>query len=164
MPPEPHGGYPLCKAAIELILKCEGLRLYSYPDIGGVWTIGYGHTGTEVVPGMIWTRETAERQFFADLRGFILGVRKACKIPPTENQLGAMVSLAYNIGMGWEGKKPTVAKEGFRQSTTLLRHNQGRHVEAAEAFGKWIKVNGKDSAGLKTRREMERKLYLEADK
>ena len=37
---------------IELIKQFEGLELEAYQDIAGIWTIGYGHTGPDVEPGM----------------------------------------------------------------------------------------------------------------
>lgn len=48
----------------------EGLRLQAYPDPisrGEPWTIGYGHTGPEVVPGLVWTEAQAEAALAADL-------------------------------------------------------------------------------------------------
>ncbi len=49
------------KAGIDLIKKYEGLRLSSYVDSAGVWTIGYGHTGG-VKMGDVITKEEAERK------------------------------------------------------------------------------------------------------
>ena len=42
-------------AGLNLIKRFEGCRLKAYPDPGSrgaPWTIGYGHTGAEVVPGL----------------------------------------------------------------------------------------------------------------
>lgn len=47
--------------------KSEGLRLQAYQDTGGVWTIGYGHTGADVKPGMTITKEEAERLLKQDV-------------------------------------------------------------------------------------------------
>lgn len=38
--------------AIADLKRDEGLQLEAYQDNGGVWTIGYGHTGAEVTPGL----------------------------------------------------------------------------------------------------------------
>ena len=35
-------------AGIALIKEFEGCKLEAYPDFGGIWTIGYGHTGPGV--------------------------------------------------------------------------------------------------------------------
>ena len=48
---------------LQLIKAHEGCRLKSYPDPGSggdPWTIGYGHTGPEVVPGLTITQEQAD--------------------------------------------------------------------------------------------------------
>nr|WP_205208480.1 hypothetical protein [Chromobacterium haemolyticum] len=41
---------------IKLIQQFEGLRLKAYQDAVGVWTIGYGHTGPDVTPGLVITQ------------------------------------------------------------------------------------------------------------
>lgn len=82
------------------IKQCEGLRLTAYRCPSGVWTIGYGHTGTDVSPGKRITRAEAERLFDADLARFEaelgavvghLGLR--------QGQYDALLSFAYNVGM-----------------------------------------------------------------
>ena len=42
----------ISKVGLDLIKKFEGCRLTAYADVAGVWTIGYGHTGKDVVPGL----------------------------------------------------------------------------------------------------------------
>ena len=80
-----------------------------------------------------------------------------------------MVSLSYNIGMGWDPRKPKPrgAKNGFRQSTVLKQHNAGNPQAASRAFGLWNKarVNGalQVLAGLTARRARESAMYLQAD-
>ena len=54
-------------AGLALTKAGEGLRLESYQDSGGVWTIGYGHTGPEVHEGLVWTQEQAEEALKHDL-------------------------------------------------------------------------------------------------
>ena len=72
-----------------------------------------------------------------------------------------MTSLAYNIGLGWEGKtKPPGAKDGFRQSSVLKAHNRGDTLAASRAFGLWNKANGRVEPGLTARRAEEATLYL----
>lgn len=45
----------------------ESLRLVAYLDSGGVWTIGWGHTGPEVHRGLVWTREQAAEALKKDM-------------------------------------------------------------------------------------------------
>ena len=50
-----------------LIKKFEGLRLTAYQDMVGVWTIGYGHTGPDVKPGLTITQQQADQLLINDL-------------------------------------------------------------------------------------------------
>lgn len=136
-------------AGLALIKNFEGCRLQAYRDGGGVWTIGFGHTGPGVKEGLCWTQERANAQLAADIALRIPAVLSACKVEPNENQLAAMTSLAFNIGA-----------EAFRQSSVVRLHNQGKFAEAANAFSMWKKDNGVVVAGLVRRRAAEAQLYL----
>ena len=45
----------------------EGCRLTAYKDGGGVWTIGFGHTGAGVAAHLCWTQGEAEAALVADV-------------------------------------------------------------------------------------------------
>ena len=49
-----------------LIRVFEGVRLTAYQDSGGVWTIGFGHTGSEVVSGYTITMDQASSLLQSD--------------------------------------------------------------------------------------------------
>lgn len=53
--------------AIMALKREEGVDLHAYQDQGGVWTIGYGHTGPEVHAGLVWTLAQAEAALLLDL-------------------------------------------------------------------------------------------------
>jgi lysozyme len=53
--------------ALAMTERDEGLRLTAYQDSGGVWTIGWGHTGPEVHKGLVWTREQCVAALRKDL-------------------------------------------------------------------------------------------------
>jgi lysozyme len=157
-------------ATIELIKRNEGCVLYAYPDPatgGDPWTIGYGHTGPDVYPGLRITQEQAEALLRKDLEKFEQGVAHGLKRPANPNQFGAMVSLAYNVGLGFypqgEGLKPTHKDHpkgtGFRSSSVRRYHNEGNYARAAASFAAWNKAAGKVMAGLTRRRGEERALY-----
>jgi lysozyme len=55
--------------ALAMTENDEGLRLEAYQDSGGVWTIGWGHTGPEVHAGLVWTREQCVEALQSDLGG-----------------------------------------------------------------------------------------------
>lgn len=152
--PDPKLPWPIPLEAVELIADAEGLRLKAYRCPAGVPTIGWGHTGPDVVLGVtVWTKEQADMALLVDITERASAVRSKCTQMPTANQLGAMVSLAYNVGI-----------EGFAKSTVLKRHNAADWQAASRAFGLWNKarVDGvlKELAGLTARRAAEAALYL----
>jgi lysozyme len=137
-----------------LIERNEGLRLDAYPDPatgGDPWTIGYGDTGPDVVPGLRITKEEADRRLSVRLdREFGATVNDVIgDTPTTQGQFDAMTSLAYNIGVG-----------GFKGSSVAREHAAGNYAAAADDFLKWNKAAGRVLPGLSRRREEERALYL----
>jgi len=56
--------------------RFEGLRLVSYQDTDGVWTIGYGHTGAGVQANMRWPLEHAQEMLTADIARAIAALDK----------------------------------------------------------------------------------------
>ncbi|WP_038995187.1 lysozyme [Pseudomonas putida] len=135
---------------LSLIKSFEGLRLQSYQDVVGVWTIGYGTT-RGIKPGMSITKDQAERMLANDVQRFEAEVERLVKVPLTMNQCDALISFTYNLG------------SANLESSTLLRLlNRGNYAGAAEQFTRWNKADGKVLAGLVRRREAERKLFLEA--
>jgi lysozyme len=55
------------KNGLALTESFEGLRLTAYQDVRAVWTIGYGHTGTDARPGMTITQVQAEQLLLEDV-------------------------------------------------------------------------------------------------
>lgn len=127
---------------------------------GRPWTCGYGET-KGVTLDTRWSEAEASSRLSKRYVEFETAVRRACTVDPGPNQLAAMTSLAYNIGLGWEGKvRPKGAKDGFRQSSVLRAHNRGDTLAASRAFGLWNKANGRVEPGLTARRAEEAALYL----
>ena len=139
-------------AAEHLIEHYEGCRLEAYQDVVGVWTIGYGHTG-DVSPGEEIDETDADDMLHDDLTRFEEGVDAALNgADCTANEFGAMVSLAYNVGLG-----------NFYKSTVLRKHLARDYAGAADAFLLWNKAGGKVWPALTQRRRDERTLYLTED-
>lgn len=140
------------RKAAALIKEFEGCRLTAYPDPGSggdPWTIGWGSTGPDIRKGTVWTQEQADARFAEHLEEFGQGVAQLIgKAPTTQSQFDAMVSLAYNIGLG-----------NFRESTLLRRHKEGAYAGAAIEFARWTKAAGKVLPGLVRRRAAEADLY-----
>lgn len=141
----------LNKAGRDLIKRFEGLKLKSYYCPAGVLTIGYGHTGKDVAVGQQITQVEAERLLNADLDKFVPGVESLLKVDLTDNQFSALVSLAYNIGLG-----------NLKKSTLLKKINASDFTGTVESWLKWNKAGGKVLKGLTARREAETQLFLTA--
>ena len=138
-------------AGINLIQHFEGLRLTAYPDVIDVWTIGYGHTGPDVHPGLAITQAQADALLAQDLARFEQGVTALVKVPLNDNQFAALVSFSYNLGLG-----------NLQQSTLLRLLNQGDYAGAAAQFPRWDRAGGHEVAGLLTRRKAEQALFMQA--
>lgn len=155
---------------LQLIKSFEQLRTTAYTCPAGKPTIGIGHTSaaggmftltsgekvSTVKLGQSITASEAQRLFNADIDQFEDGVERLidrAKIPPNPAEFDALVSLAFNIGLG-----------NFSSSTVLKRFLRGDKPGAAEAMLAWNKmtVNGKKvvAKGLVRRREAERWLFL----
>lgn len=155
MQPAQHLNWPILWDGVALIAARETCVLRAYKCPAGTWTCGWGETDG-VGPGMVWTQEYADRRLCDSLAGRAHAIRTMCTVAPTEHQLAALVSLAYNIGLG-----------ALRKSTVMRCHNRGDHAAAARAFALWNKatINGKLTVlnGLVSRRAAEAALYLLPD-
>lgn len=144
----------LNKAGKDLIKSFEGLRLSAYRCSANKETIGYGNTfyedGSPVKMGDIITKERADLLFELIANSFAERVRKEVKTILTDNQFSALVSLAYNIGIGNLQKSTLLRKVNFNPNDPSIR---------AE-FMRWNRAGGKVLAGLTRRREAEAKLYF----
>lgn len=140
-------------AGIALLHHFEACRLSAYPDPatgGAPWTIGWGHTGPEVKPGLVWTQQQADDAFARRLATeFEPFVDRQMVRTPTQREFDAMVCLTYNIGCA-----------NFRTSTLLRKFNAGDIPGAADQFLRWDKAAGKVMRGLTRRRHAERALFM----
>lgn len=80
------------------IKREEGGQLHAYQDVVGVWTVGYGHTGPDVLPHAIWTQQQVDAAFDADIARFEHAIDSALHKPVLQAEFDALVSLAYNEG------------------------------------------------------------------
>lgn len=129
------------QAGLQLIESFEGLRLQSYQDSVGVWTIGYGHT-LGVHQGQTITQQQAEAFLQQDL-SVAEGAVNSLGQTFTDNQFAALVSFTFNLGAG---NLKTLFKNGLAavpDRILLFDHAGGRQLP-----------------GLTRRRQAERALYL----
>ena len=89
--------------AIDLIKEFEGCKLRSYLDGGGVPTIGYGTTiysnGEKVMIGQDISQDMADFELVIHCHQLADGIIACVYSELNENQLSALISLVYNIGM-----------------------------------------------------------------
>lgn len=144
-----------------LIKSFEQCRLVAYLDARKAqpkWTNGWGHTGPEVVKGLVWTQAKADAVFLADLMRFEGDVSLMARRDTKPSEFDALVSIAFNIGSDIDADdKP----EGLGDSTLLKLHNAGDRLAAAKEFPKWDRAGGQELRGLLRRRFAEAALYLE---
>lgn len=157
LPPAPDSHLPenawlaINERGLDIIRRSEGLRLRSY-YLAGQWLIGYGHAAT-ARQGMVISADHADLLLLADVRKAEEGVRRLVKTPLNENEFSALVSLAYNMGVG-----------AFQKTEVLRRLNKGDRQGAADAFRYLVSadIDGRrvELDALKRRREAERALFL----
>lgn len=116
------------------------------PGYAGLWTIGWGATGPGITRGTIWTRQQAEDDLRARLNDVAQEILAYVHVPLNDNQLGALTSLGYNVGLG-----------GIHGMLNLV--NAGNYQGAADAFVLYDHSDGVELAGLKTRRLAEKELF-----
>lgn len=132
--------------ALELGRRWEGLRLVAYLCPAHVWTVGYGHTGPEVVPGLTWTVAQAEAALRADMD---LAYTQALALCPSlaDEPVGrqaAITDFVFNLGVG-----------RLQASTLRRRVNAGEWGLVPAELRKWVWGGGRKLPGLILRRVAE---------
>lgn len=134
--------------AIPLIKEFEGCKLEAYQCPAGVWTIGWGTT-QGVKQGMKITQEEAEGLLIKECERFCNGVYAEVGNICNENQVGALISFSYNVGLS-----------AFRNSTLLKKIKaNASEKEIEKQFMRWVYAGGKILRGLERRRKAEVKLF-----
>lgn len=126
----------------------ESLRLTAYQDQGKVWTNGYGHTGADVYPGQVITKNQAAAWLQTDVAVAAAAVKTWVTVPLMQNQFDALVDFVYNAGV-----------HGFETSTMLRLLNAGNYAAANAEFDKWVFVKGVKNRGLQNRRDAEQAVF-----
>jgi lysozyme len=137
---------------LALTKSFEGLRLESYQDVAGVWTVGYGHTGPDLLAGMKISQADADAMLRADLSVAVACVNRGVTEEISQPQFDALVDFCFNVG-----------RSNFLQSSLLRYLNRGDFESAAAQFLLWVNAGGKKVEGLVRRRQAERGMFLEVD-
>ncbi len=133
----------------KLLREFEGCVLHAYQDSVGVWTIGYGTT-LGVHAGMTITLAQAEHLLEIDVQHRAAQLAIWVKSSITDNQMCALISLAYNIGM-----------KAIFHSKLLADINSGMPKEVcAHDFMSWTHAGGHILPGLVNRRKAESEIFV----
>ena len=135
---------------LEIIKKYEGFSSQAYKCPSGVWTVGWGHTGRDINKDTILTREEAELMLKKDVTNLQEQILFLLDGKPSMNELDALTSLVYNVGLG-----------AFKKSRLLKRINLKENGELiAKEWIEFNKAGGKIQKGLLRRRAEEICLYF----
>ena len=150
--------------AIKMIMHHEGVRQKAYRCPAKLWTIGVGHVlypeqgklkleDRMSVPlrpedDRVFSMEEVDGILRSDLSRFERGVAQYCPVPLTQGNFDALVSFAFNVGLG------TLQRSTLRQK--LLR---GDKEGAGQELMKYCMAGGKILKGLQNRRRDELVLF-----
>lgn len=157
--------------AREVMAHHEGVRKKPYLDVVLLWTTGVGHLIASIeqqkmtldqrkeakAAGKLpcpaeWNRTLTDAEVDQvlqdDLSRFERGVLRLCPANLTQGRFDALVSFAFNAGLG-----------ALQKSSIRMRHNRGDFDGAADAFMLYRFAAGKEFKGLVRRRTHERDTY-----
>jgi lysozyme len=143
--------YTYDQAGLDVTEDAEGCRLTAYPDPGtggDPWTIGYGHTGSDVHPGLTIDHAKAQELLLSDVRKSEDAVKRFVTVDLTQHQFDALVDFAFNCGAG-----------NLQHSTLLKLVNASDFAGASTHFSDWVKGGGHILPGLVKRRHSETVLF-----
>lgn len=147
------------RETIDHVKRWEGLKLTAYPDPGSrdgtPYTVGYGHTSDghlKVYRGLTISPKQAEDALEFDLNETAAKVDELVKVELSDNQFGALVSFAFNVGTG-----------AFAKSTLLKKLNKGDYAAVPAELARWTKNDGKVMQGLVNRRAAEAGLWAKGE-
>lgn len=148
----------------EMIKHHEGVRLKPYRCPAKLWTVGVGHVlypaqgalpldqrdAFQLKPedNRSFSKEEVDGILGFDLQRFEAGIAKLFPVVLAQGQFDALVSFAFNLGLG-----------GVQRSTLRQKVLRGE-AEAADEFLKFTRGGGKILPGLVKRRNDERALFL----
>jgi GH24 family phage-related lysozyme (muramidase) len=154
------GANAISQAGVNFIAREERFVGRLYNDAAFHATIGYGHlvhygrVGTNAAAEAPYvngiTQAQATQLLHQDLATYVNAVNRAVRVPLTQTQFDALVSFAYNIGVG-----------GMQGSQVVRLVNAGgcTPVQIQQAFGLWVHGNGVLIPGLVNRRNHETNLF-----
>ena len=149
----------------DMIKHHEGVRFKPYRCPAKLWTVGVGHVlypdqgrlpldqrdafPLKAEDNRVFSGAEVDGILGADLRRFEAGIAKLFPMVLAQGQFDALVSFAFNLGLG-----------GVQRSTLRQKVLRGEVEAAADEFLKFTRGGGKILPGLVKRRNDERALFL----
>lgn len=134
----------LSATALVAIALHEGYREDAYlPLAGDIPTIGFGTT-SGVKLGDRTSPEKALQVALRDIQKFEGALKQCVKVPLSQGEYDAYISLSYNIGSG-----------NFCRSTLVKKLNGQDYEGACKEILRWDQFQGKRLPGLTKRRQEE---------
>jgi lysozyme len=144
----------LSPEGLALIARFEGFVGKPYNDAVGYATVGYGHliakrpvTQGDRAKYAHWTETDFRNLLRKDAARFELAVRRAIRVPLTQGQFDALVSLAFNCG------------EGSLHGDIQRYANSGRLDLVPTVMAKYVNAGGRRLEGLVRRRAEEIRVF-----
>lgn len=135
-------------ATVAIVAPWEGQALKPYRDLVGKWTVCYGDT---TVPMREYTPAECAALLETRIGQYMEGIGKCIHGPVTTNQLAALTSWAYNVGVA-----------AACNSTLVRQLNAGQPAAVwCNQLLRWDYSGGKRVRGLTNRREAEHEVCLQ---
>lgn len=129
-------------AAAAIIAPWEGEELKPYRDLVGKWTVCYGDT---TVPMREYTPAECRSLLETQVGRYMEGIGRCIRAPVTTNQLAAITSWTYNVGV-----------DAACKSTLIRKLNAGATAdEWCRELLRWNRAGGREVRGLTNRRKAE---------
>jgi lysozyme len=139
----------------------EGLRQRAYKLEGErYWTVGYGHYGPDVKPGVTYSITQCRAWLREDLGESEEAVKKALSHYAEnvrQQEIDALVSGTFNMGPGWV-LDPSYSTLARRLASKEAKTFTGRCRIYRDEFPKWVYGEAGRLDGLVERRKDEKRL------
>lgn len=139
---------------VGLIKHFEGLRTKAYLDPVGIWTVGYGSTGSDVFPNQVITVYQAEQLLIKDLGRFEKYIGTTIIRVLRWHEFDALVSFTFNVGYRLKNELKFAVNTGNTTVTTMKL----KQYNKAKVNGIYVVL-----PGLAKRRNAEAHLYSNAN-
>lgn len=127
----------------------EGCNLNAYWDgLGKCWTIGWGHTGPDVHPGLMWGQDHADWVLLNDASWAVDAVNNMVTAPISQPMFDALVDFTFQEG-----------SHALETSTLLSKLNRCDYTGASAEFPKWDLAKGQLSPGILQRRMRDKAMF-----